>query len=79
MLETTNKKISVESKCIVNDMVIATFRAAIDIDTANLAKFVIEHDKEMCMKHRAVLRADQAAFEAEAYKLQDAVADALEK
>lgn len=68
----TNKRISVESKCVAGDVEIAAFRAVFNPeDAASMAFHHVQMDKEACKVHRAELREDQAEFEDYAYNLHD--------
>ena len=68
----TNKKISIESKCVVNDVEIAAFRAVFIPEDANSMAFHhYQMDREACKIHRKELREDQAAFDDYAYELHE--------
>ena len=66
------KKITVESKSIVDDKEIAIFRAIFDEGNADsITFFPTQIDKSACRKNREIVRADQADFEDFAYMLQE--------
>ena len=74
MLEKTTK-IVFEGKCVVEGVEIASSRTTINLDDpTDIPEFYHRRiDDEACKANRAVLRADQAAFEDSVYEFQENV------
>ena len=67
-------KITIEAKSKAEDKELMGFRAVIDInDPENMGFYDWTIDKDACKEFRAIVRADQAAFEDYAYEVQDKV------
>ena len=67
-------KVTIETKSKVDNVELMGFRAIIDIDdpeNMNIYDWTI--DKDACKEHRAIVRADKAAFEDYAYEVQDRI------
>lgn len=67
----TNNRITIVADCVVEDTKIASFGAILDTDSMELSLSTRHIDKDACKTHRDVVRADQQAFEDNAYALQD--------
>lgn len=65
----STKKITIESKTIVDGKEIHGHRAILSEDGVSMLPYQI--DKAACKEHRAVVRADQAEFEDYAYEMQE--------
>lgn len=67
-------KITIEGKSKTGDVELMNFRAVIDVDDPeNMTFYHHPIDKEACKEHRAIVRADQAAFDDYAYEIQEKV------
>jgi hypothetical protein len=69
----TNKRMTLVSDVVVDDVKIASFGAIIDLDTNDISLTSRHIDKDACKVHRDVVRADQKEFEDYAYSVQDMV------
>ena len=73
----STKKITLESKSMVDGKEIMGFRAIIGTeknDDVTLLPYQI--NKEACKEHRSIVRADQCEFEDYAYKFQEMLIEA---
>lgn len=68
-----SKRITIESKCVVDGAEIAGFRALLDSETGEISFHPYQIDKAACKEHRVELRKDQAEFEDYCYSLQDKI------
>ena len=67
----STKKITIETKTIVDGKEIHGHRAIISEENISFLPYQI--DKDACKEHRKVVRADNAEFEDYAYELQESI------
>lgn len=67
----TSKKITLESRTVVNEVEICKYIAIISEDNSEVTFFTQMLDKAACKEYRDIVRDDRAAFEDWAYELQD--------
>ena len=67
----TNTRITILGDTVVDETVIATYGAVVDMNNYEVTFTSRNIDNEACKQHRDVVRADRAEFEDSVYKLQD--------
>lgn len=67
------KKITIISKSVVDEVEIAQYSAILDAESGELSFYTRQLDKPMCKLHKEIVRADLAEFEDFAYAVQDSV------
>lgn len=73
MLKTT-KKVTIEGKSIIDDVIVSNFVAAIDSDDpTQMTLSSVQLNKTAYKANREAVRADEAAFEDYAFAVQDSM------
>ena len=73
----TQKKITMEAKCVIDEIEVVSFTAVIKPETNDVTMYTRKIDTDMYAKHRKQIREDSAEFEDQAYAmLEELVANA---
>lgn len=63
------RKITITEKCMIEDKEITNFIAILNTEKSEVSFGERQLDKEACMEHRDVVRADRSEFEDFAYSM----------
>lgn len=75
----TNKRLTIVSDTVIDDVKIASFGAILNLDTMELHMTSRHIDRDACKTYKDVVRADQAEFEDYAYSVQDMLKSDVEQ